>query len=43
MNVNEILLQMISSWKQNINFIKIYYKKRQISIFTKNVNNSKNN
>ena len=36
-NFNEILLLMISSWRQIINFIKIYYEKRQISIFLKNV------
>ena len=31
---------MRSSWKQNVNFIKRYYKKCQILISLKNVNNS---
>ena len=43
MNVNEIFYLMIPSRWQNVNLVRIYYKKRQISIFLKNVNNSKNN
>ena len=39
MNVNKMLHLMIQSWRQNFNFIKIYYKKGQISIFLENVNN----
>ena len=43
MNVNRILHLMIPSWRQNIIFMKIYYKKCQTSIFLENVNNTKNN
>ena len=34
---------MSANWKQDVNFIKVYSKKRQISIVIKNVNNSENN
>ena len=38
--VNKILHVMRSCWKQNVNYIKRYYKKCQILISLKNVNNS---
>ena len=43
MDVNKILHLTIPSWRQNVKCMKIYYKKRQISNFLKNVNNYKNN
>ena len=43
MNVNTILHLMIPSCRQNVTFMNIYDKKRQISIFLENVNNSDNN
>ena len=43
MNVNKKFYPMISSSRQNVNFIKIYYKKHHISIFLENVNKLKNN
>ena len=42
MNVNKKCYLMIPSRRQNVNFIRIYYKKPQISFFFENVNNSKN-
>ena len=41
-NVNEILLSIISNWRNNFNFVKICYEKSQISIFLKFFDNSKN-
>ena len=41
MNDNKILYLIIPNWRKNVNFIKTYYKKHQISIFMENVNNSK--
>ena len=43
MNFNNILHLMISSSRLDVNFMKIYYRKCQISIFLENFNNSKNN
>ena len=43
MSVNEVSILMNSNLSQNVNFIKIYYKKRQIGIFLENVCNLKNN
>ena len=43
MHVNKISRLIISSRRQNIDFIKIYYKKFQTLIFLRNINNSKIN
>ena len=43
MNVNKMLHLIIPNRGQDINFIKTYFKKRQISIYLENTNNSKNN
>ena len=42
MRVNKILHLMSPNWRQNLNFIKIYSKKRQFCIFLDNINNSEN-